>query len=502
MTTTNTLYQQLTQTLVKINDIDMANTVLGWDKEVYLPAKGAARRTQQQSTLAGIAHEMFTDPKVGDLLEQLHARRDELDARQQCNVKYAREAYQNRTRFDKTFVERQTKLVSETYHAWVAARKANDFKHQYADALGKLVELKREEAEIRGYEEHPYDALMDIFEPGAKVSELDVLFKDVREQLVDFVGQIRKQPQVENVFLHKHYDKDKQWKYGLEVLKNMGYDFDAGRQDISHHPFTTNFSSQDVRVTTRVDERNFGSMTWSCIHEGGHALYEQGLPDADYGLPTGQFVSLGIHESQSRLWENNVGRSLPYWKANYGALQSLFSENLSGVSVHDFYQGINKIEPSLIRVESDELHYHFHVAIRYEIEKRLLDGSLQAADLADCWNAMYKEYLGLDVPNDNTGVLQDIHWAHGSLGYFATYSLGSFYAAQFFAQAEKAIPNLIQQIESGDTSALLAWLREHVHQHGKLYTAQELCERITGEPLNFKYFMEYARTKYGAIYRL
>lgn len=496
------LYQEYVNKITSVVDIQMANTLLSWDKEVYLPKKAAARRAQQQSTLAGVAHEMLIDPKFGELLKTLHQQKDLLTPEQRCNIKYALKAYQQDLKFDKTFVKRRSKLVSATYHAWVAAREANDFYHEYADALAQLVELKQEEAEIIGYEEHPYDALMDRYEEGAKVADLDVLFKDVREQLVGFVAKLRAQPQVNNDFLRKHYDKDKQWNYGLKVLEKMGYDFAAGRQDISRHPFTINTAATDVRVTTRIDENNFGSMTWSCIHEGGHALYEQGLLDENYALPMGRYISLGIHESQSRLWENNVGRSLPYWKANYAELQQLFPENLEHVTLKDFYQGINKTEPSFIRVESDELHYHFHIAIRYEVEKRLIDGTLKVKDLPQFWNRMYKEYLDLDVPDDKTGVLQDIHWAHGSIGYFATYSLGSFYAAQFFAQANKEIPDLIQQIENGDTSQLLAWLREKIHRHGKLYTAQELCQRITGEPLNFKYFMDYAREKYGTIYQV
>ena len=404
-----------------------------------------------------------------------------------------------KTKYSKEFVIRRSQVTSTAYNAWVKARAANDFTI-YKDALQAMFDLKKEESEILGYKGHAYDAHLNQFEKGATVAELDVLFKDVREQLVDFVKDLTDKPQVEDGFLFKFYQKDKQWSYGLEVLKNMGYDFESGRQDISHHPFTTNFSSQDVRVTTRIDEHNFGNMTWSCIHEGGHALYEQGLVAEEYGLPLGSYISLGIHESQSRLWENNVGRSLSYWKAHYSNLQKIFPENLGSIDLEKFYQGINRIQPSFIRTESDELHYHFHVMIRYEIEKGIFDGAIQVKDLSEVWKEMYRKYLNIEVPDDNNGVLQDIHWSHGLIGYFPTYSLGSFYAAQFFHQAQQDIPELIAQIENGDNSQLLKWLREKIHRHGKFYTAAQLCEKITGEPLNFKYFMDYAAVKYQGVY--
>jgi carboxypeptidase Taq len=282
----------------------------------------------------------------------------------------------------------------------------------------------------------------------------------------------------------------------------MGYDMQAGRQDLSEHPFTTSFNPLDVRVTTRVDENDFGNMTWSCIHEGGHALYEQGLPTDQYGLPCGEATSLGIHESQSRLWENNVGRSLNFWQFRYPELQNTFPGNLRTVSLHDFYKAINKVQPSLIRTEADELTYHFHIMIRYEIEKGLMDGSIDVKELKDIWNKYYQEYLHVKVPDDVHGILQDIHWSHGSFGYFPTYSLGSFYAAQFFAAAQKQVPGLDESIAAGDYQPLLNWLRTNIHPYGRFYTSNELCERVTGKPLEFSAFMEYANKKYSGIYGL
>jgi carboxypeptidase Taq len=391
--------------------------------------------------------------------------------------------------------------VSETFQAWQQAKAQNDFSI-YAPKLEKLIGLKREECQLIGFKAHPYDALLDQYEPGAKTADLTALFADVREQLVDFVKQIASCPAPEDGFMFKHYNKDTQWGFGLDLLKQMGYDFNGGRQDLSSHPFSTNFSSEDVRVTTRVSDHNLHEMIWSCIHEGGHALYEQGLPASEYGLPSGEYISLGIHESQSRLWENNVGRNLPYWKHNYPALQALFPDNLGAVPLASFYKAINIVKPSLIRTNADELTYHFHILIRFEIEKALIEGSVEVAGLPALWNAKYKDYLGLDVPNAAQGVLQDIHWSHGSLGYFPTYSLGSFYAAQFYAAARKEIPQLEQEIEQGNSSSLLHWLRAKVHGLGKMYSSEELCIRISGEKLNFSYFMGYAQQKYGQLYPL
>jgi carboxypeptidase Taq len=497
----NSNYETYVNHLKKLADVEYAIGVLSWDKEVNLPPKGAGFRAQQVATLSGIAHEIFTDEQFENTLNKLQYDLDNLSTQQKRNVEITTRDLSRTKKFNKDFVIRRSQLVSKAYHAWLEARKENKFS-LFQEALADLVAIKKEEAEIIGYKDHPYNALLDEFEPGCTTKELDQLFDDVKAQLVDFVKAIREKDQVEDGFLFKHYAEKEQWNFGLEILKKMGYDFDAGRQDLSPHPFTINFSPTDVRVTTRIDEQNFGSMTWSCIHEGGHALYEQGLPSTAYGLPLGRYVSLGIHESQSRLWENNVGRSLAYWKANFQDLKKRFPQNLENVTAEQFYKGINKIYPSLIRVESDELHYHFHILIRYEIEKALIEGNLNVADLPEAWNAKYKAYLDLDVPDDNQGALQDIHWAHGSLGYFPTYSLGSFYAAQFFQQAGKDIPGLKSQIEQGDTSQLLKWLRENIHQHGRFYSAQELCQRITGEPLNFKYFMEYVKEKFTGIYNL
>lgn len=495
-----TNYEKYVAHMSKIADIQNAAGVLNWDQETYMPPKGANFRAQQLSTLAGIGHELSVSEELGNLLTTL-SNDISLSEKEKRNIKQSLKNYNQSKKYTTKFVQELSKTISETFQAWQKAKTNNDFK-SYAPHLKKLVELKRKECELLGYTEHPYDALIDQYEPETKTKQLEILFADVKNQLVDFVKQIAAKPQNNDNFMFLKYEKQKQWDFGIELLKQMGYDFEAGRQDISSHPFTTNFSSQDVRVTTRINENDVNEMIWSCIHEGGHALYEQGLPASEYGLPSGEYISLGIHESQSRLWENNVGRSLPYWKNNFPKLQSLFSDNLKNVSAEDFYKAMNIVKPSLIRTSADELTYHFHVLIRFEIEKALIENTLQIDDLPQYWNNKYKEYLGIDVPNDTQGVLQDVHWSHGSFGYFPTYSLGSFYAAQFYAQAKKEVKNLETEIEKGNTQPLLNWLRTNIHQHGKYYTAEQLCEKITGEKLNFKYFMEYAKRKYTYLYSL
>jgi len=425
----------------------------------------------------------------------------QLSEAEKKNVAQIEEDFNRQKKYSTEFVENMSRAVSDAFNAWQQARKENNFK-LFAPYLEKLIAIKKQECELLGYDGHPYNALLNLHEKNATVAELDVLFTDVRKELVPFVKKVQHAKQVDNKFFFQHFDRDTQWHFGIELLKQMGFDFNRGRQDISSHPFTTSFSQNDVRVTTRINENDFSEMIWSCIHEGGHALYEQGLPAEQYGMPLGEAISLGIHESQSRLWENNVGRSLAYWKHNFSLVQTHFPEQMKNVSALDFYKGMNRVEPSLIRTSADELTYHFHVMIRYEIEKQIFEDKLKVNDLPDYWNAKYKEYLNIDVPNDAQGVLQDVHWSHGSFGYFPTYSLGSFYAAQFFHQATKEMPNLLTEIENGNTHNLLNWLREKIHKHGKFYTAQELCIQVTGEKLNFAHFMRYAATKYGAIYGL
>lgn len=493
-------YQDYTNYLSKIADVANSIAILNWDQEVMMPPKGAEKRAQQIATLSGMHHELSTEKTYGVLLQKLE-KDTQLSDKQKRNVSESLAEFNRNCKYTTEFVQEMSKTISQAFNAWHKAKNENNF-NLFAPFLEKLVALKRQECELLGYENHPYNALIDLYEPKTTVNELDVLFKDVRNQLVLFVKEIAATPQHSDALMRNYYPKDKQLAFTEAILTNMGYDFEAGRQDISTHPFSTSFSPQDSRVTTRVNENDLSEILWSSIHEGGHALYEQGLNIEDYGLPSGAYLSLGIHESQSRLWENNVGRSLVFWKNQFPKLQAIFPENLKNYTVDDFYKAMNIVKPSLIRTNADELTYHFHVLIRYEIEKELIAGKIEVKDLPTIWNAKHKEYLNIEVPSDAKGVLQDIHWSHGSFGYFPTYSLGSFYAAQFYYKAAQEIENLEEKTEQGDFSELLTWLRTNIHQHGRIYSANELCEKVTGEKLNFSYFMNYAKKKYSNLYTL
>jgi carboxypeptidase Taq len=392
-----------------------------------------------------------------------------------------------------------SETVNQSYHAWAKARKENSFDH-FEQPLNELISLKKQEADMLGYEQHPYNALMNDYDKGLTVSKVDSLFNELKTPLLNLLDLLKNKISVDHSFLLQEFNKDEQWKFGLEILKRIGFDFEAGRQDISLHPFTTNFSSRDVRVTTRIDEHDFGNMTWSCLHEGGHALYEQGLPADQYGLPLGEYCSLSIHESQSRLWENCIGRGLPFWQYNFKLLTNAFPNQFKNINIDKFYKGINRVSPSLIRTEADELTYHFHVMIRYEIEKMLIEGSLLTKDIPACWNEMYQKYLGVKVPDDNRGCLQDIHWSHGSFGYFATYSLGSLYAAQLYSTIEKQHPTIPADLSKGKMNTIQEWLKKEIYCNGRFYSSEDLCKKATGETLHSEYFIEYATKKFSEIY--
>lgn len=491
-------YAAYCELMQKAADINYASAVLGWDQEVYMPPKGAAFRGRQLSTLAGQAHEILTSDKLEQLLKELCVK-DDLNDTEKSNVRLSLEDYEKNKKLSPAFVEELSKQTSECFNAWIDARRKNDFS-VFAPSLTKMIGLKKKQADLYGYEAHPYDALLDDYEKGATVAMLDPVFNGIREQLPPILDKIKAATQVDNGFLHRHFPKQRQWDFSIEVLDSMGFDFEAGRQDYSEHPFTTSFAPSDVRITTRVDEDNYASLLWSCIHEGGHGLYEQGLPEEQYGLPLGSPVSLGIHESQSRFWENCIGRSLDFWKFFYPILQKYFPEQLKDITVDAFYKAANRVEPSLIRTEADEVTYHFHVMIRYEIEKALIEGKLDTKNLPAKWNELYYKYLGIKPADDKTGVLQDVHWSHGSFGYFPTYTLGSFYAAQFYSQAQKDIKELHQQVANSELKGLLRWLREKVHIHGRRYNSEELCERITGQKLDTSFFIHYIQEKYKGVY--
>ncbi len=492
------LYSIYKTKMQKIADVKYASAVLQWDQETYLPPKGNDFRGQQIATLSEIAHQLFTDKTMGELLEELSLCED-LTSSEKRNIALSKEDYKRNIKLSAAFVRQLSETVNQSYHAWAKARKENSFA-LFEQPLHELIQLKKQEADMLGYEQHPYNALMNDYDKGLTVSKVDSLFVELKTPLLNLLDSLKNKKSIDNSFLFQEFKKDNQWEFGLEILKRIGFDFEAGRQDISLHPFTTNFSSKDVRVTTRIDEHDFSNMTWSCLHEGGHALYEQGLPADQYGLPLGEYCSLSIHESQSRLWENCIGRGLPFWQHNFKLLTNSFPKQLKDINIEKFYKGINSVSPSLIRTEADELTYHFHVMIRYEIEKMLIEGSLPTKDIPACWNEMYQKYLGIKVPDDNRGCLQDIHWSHGSFGYFATYSLGSLYAAQLYSTIEKKYPAVSEDLTNGKINSIQDWLKKEIYCNGRYYSSEELCKKATGETLQSSYFIEYATKKFSEIY--
>jgi carboxypeptidase Taq len=498
------LYREYHEIMAKAADLNYAGAVLGWDQEVGMPPKGAEARGRQLSTLASEAHRMLTSDRLQFLLDELGTYFDNIgdrDSDEACNVRLSRLDMEKNKKLPAEFVEELSKLTSLSFNAWVEAREKNDYS-VFAPFLDRMIALKRRQADLYGYDAHPYDALLNEYERGSTTAALDPFFSQIKEQLSGLLQRIRQADQVSDAPLRGHFPKEKQWAFSLAVLERMGFDFSAGRQDYSEHPFTTSFSPGDVRITTRLDVQNMASLLWSSIHEGGHALYEQGLPEKFYGLPLSEAAGLAVHESQSRLWENCMGRSLPFWRHFFPMLQESYPEHFADIDLESFYKACNRVSPSLIRTEADEVTYHFHVMIRYELEKALMDGSLTSADLKQAWNDRYEQYLGIRPTDDKTGILQDVHWSHGMMGYFPTYSMGSFLAVQLFEEARQQLSDFDYLTATGQFGELLAWLRKNVHGYGRRYTSTELCTRITGRVPDVATFVQYATEKYTAIYNL
>lgn len=483
-------------------DVRAALALLAWDQEVYMPPKAAAARGRQLATLAAMAHRLLTSPEMARLLDEVSDVLDTLapdDARLVEEIAYE---YQRATDLPEAFVERFAGEQSKAYEAWVRARQASDFQ-TFRPHLETMVELLRQKADYHGFEDTPYDALIEDYERGMSAVQLDVLFAELAPKQSALVQRIvNNGPLPDAPWLRREWNEQRQSELTLRVLKDMGYDFDAGRQDKSVHPFTTNFGLHDVRVTTRFSPHDpFSALTGS-MHEGGHALYEQGYPAEYERTVLADAPSLGIHESQSRMWENLIGRSLPFWKRYTPLLSEYFPENMAGVGPEDVYRALNRVQPSLIRVEADECTYNLHVILRYEIERGLIEGDLTVGDVPALWNEKVKQYLGIDVPDDAHGCLQDIHWSHGSMGYFPTYALGNLYAAQLFEKVLEDVPRLLEHVEQGEFAPLLAWLRTNVHQHGRRKSAVEIVRDASGKEPSSGAFMRYLEQKYGTLYGL
>ncbi|HPH96886.1 MAG TPA: carboxypeptidase M32 [Anaerolineaceae bacterium] len=494
---------RLKEILNEVSDINAAAAVLGWDQQTLMPPGGAEARGYQLATLNRLAHESFTRAEVGQLLEDLkpYAATLDPDSDDACLIRFVNHDYQKRTRVPSRWVADFAQATTLGQESWVRARAANDFS-LFLPELERVMSLRREYASFFAPYDHIYDPLLDDFEPGMKTAEVQSIFNALRPRQVELVKAISSQPPIDDSFLTIEYDEKGQWDFGVEVITRFGYDFTRGRQDKSAHPFTTSFSMDDVRITTRFDPKRSASALFSTMHEAGHAMYEQGLSHTLFRLPTANGASMAVHESQSRMWENLVGRSKEFWVFFYPRLKEIFPTQLANVSLDAFYRGINKVEPSLIRVEADEATYNLHVMLRLELEISLMEGSLAVKDLPEAWNARMKDYLGVVPPTNALGVMQDVHWSAGLIGYFPTYALGNLVSAQLWETMLKDIPSIPSQIEKGDFSALLGWMREKIHQHGAKFEPQTLVQRVTGSKIDPTPYIRYLTNKYTEIYKL
>lgn len=495
--------QKLKDLIYEINDINMAAAVLGWDQETYMPQGGINDRADQLSTLSKISHEKFTTKEIGELIGELKSEISNFDD-ESDDVRLIRildRNYKKSVKVPASLVSEMSRAASLGQQAWAEAKKSSDFL-KFKPHLRKIVELKKEYARIFAPYDSVYDPLLDDSEPGLKTSEVKSIFNELRPEQVKLIRSISEKREVDNSFLFKNYDESKQWSLGEKAITKFGYDWSRGRQDKSTHPFSTNFGIDDVRITTRVTKNYLPTALFGTFHESGHAMYEQGVSQTLRRTPLARGASLAIHESQSRLWENIVGRSRAFWKYFYGELQKNFPENLSSVNLDNFYRGINKVKPSLIRVEADEATYNLHIMLRLEIEIGLMEGTMDVTDLPSIWNSKMEDYLGVKPQRDSDGVLQDIHWSMGAIGYFSTYALGNLVSAQLWECVTKEIPDISLQIEKGEFSVLLNWLRKNIHSHGAKFEPQELVERVTGSKITPKPYLKYLNSKYSEIYGL
>ncbi|MGK5082727.1 carboxypeptidase M32 [Bdellovibrionota bacterium FG-1] len=491
-------YLQFISLVKEFKALGAAGAVLSWDQETYMPAKGAEIRADQLAVISGLAHEKLVSPQIGDLLIRLE-KAPGLSQVEQVNIREIRRIFNRERKIPKELIQDFAKTQSLAHEAWASARTNNDF-GTFAPWLEKLVNMRKKMAVLIGGND-PYDVLMDEFEPSARAADIQPIFEALRKELVPLVAKIAASSKKPSP-LSGHYPVEKQRDFGIEVANAMGFDFDAGRLDLSAHPFCTSFGPNDVRITTRYNEKNFASALFGIMHEAGHGLYEQALETQHACTPLAEPVSMGIHESQSRLWENMIGRSRPFWNHFYPKLQANFPETLNQVPLETFFRSINIVRPSLIRVEADEVTYNLHILLRFELEHALFSGKASVNDLPELWNRKMEEYLGIRPKNDSEGVLQDIHWSMGSFGYFPTYALGNLYAAQFFAAAKREMPDLDQKIREGDLRPLREWLRDKIHRHGMTWHASELCQRATGETLNAQYFSTYLKSKFEELYEI
>ena len=496
--------ERLKERLRELSYLGSALGVLHWDQEVSMPKKGADARAATISLLSGILHGRFLEIDKDGLLTAQKKRLDDgkLSGADAAVVRETWRSFERARKFSESFVKEMAELTSRSQVEWARAREAKDFS-RFQPYLERIVAKKREEARIIGYTDTPYDALLDEYEPEQTSAELERLFHDLKAFLVPFIARLRTSKHAPKpLALRPHYPIEAQTAFMTKVAEAMGYNLDAGRIDVSAHPFTLSVHPHDVRFTTKYYPENPVESVFPTLHEGGHALYDQGLPHEHFGTPLADPISLGMHESQSRLWENMVGRSLPFWKHWYPKLKRTFGEPFTDTPLAEFYRSINAVRPTLVRIDADEVTYNLHIIIRYELEKALIEGTIEVRDLPALWNDRYREYLGISAREASKGVLQDIHWSMGAFGYFPTYALGNLYSAQFWNAAKNDIPDLEKRIAKGDLKTLREWLQKSIHRHGKYFSAEDLCLNVTGERLNPMHFERYLKEKYCSLYKL
>lgn len=510
MTTTATkteAYSSLIDYCKETSTLSSANGLLGWDQETLMPSGAIAFRGKQMSLIARICHERFTSDKVGDWLAECESNVDLISdplSVEAVNVRWIRHQYDRARTLPSSLVEEEAQLTSASQHVWQEARKKDDFE-TFKPYLEKIITLLQKKAACFGWNDggECWDALAEDYEPGCTAAEVEKVFKPLRENLSKLVASISQSSSVLSTKLNDlNFSVDSQKEFNKKISSKLGFNFDCGRLDESAHPFCGGTHPTDVRMTTRYAMNMMGDALGGTMHETGHGLYEQGLPTEHYGTPMGNSISLGIHESQSRLWENQVGRSMHFWKWAINELPGVFGDKVKGLSLEECYQSLNVVKPGLIRVDADEATYNLHIMIRFGLERALLSGDLSVEDLPSAWNEAYERDLGVNVPSNQNGCMQDIHWSMGAMGYFPTYTLGNLYAAQFYEAAKQSHPEMEEEFANGDFQTLLNWLRENIHSQGRRYSAADLCVEVTGKPLSSEPLMKHLESKYKPLYGL
>ncbi len=497
-------YDDLISRIKECQLLSSCSAILNWDEETYMPPKGAKHRAEQHSLMAKLKHDRLTDPKIGELLSQVEGTDLTKDAESATavNIREIRRTYDRATKLPDQLVQELARTTSLAMHAWRDARKDSEFS-QFQPWLEKIITLKREEAQAVGFSGVIYDALLDDYEPGASTKEITAVFADFAKELSPFIAEIsssKHKPRKD--ILARSFPVDRQQIFCEAGAAAIGFDFSAGRLDVTTHPFCSGIGPGDCRLTTRYDEHEFNQAFFGTLHEAGHGMYEQNLPEEHYGTPMGEAISMGIHESQSRLWENQVGRSQPFWDYFFPRAQQIFGSALRDIQQDEFHFAVNVVEPSFIRVEADETTYNLHIILRFELEQALVSGDLKPADVPGAWNEKFQQFFQLTPPNDAKGCLQDIHWSMGGIGYFPTYSLGNLYGAQIMEKAREDLGELDEDFRRGDFTRLREWLTEKIYREGKRYRAQDLCKKITGKPVSHAPLMKYLKRKYGELYKL